>query len=210
MRLGAGRQGTKYDYECLKGHPFFKRMNFDDLHKLKVPISQKGQKRQKGLELEERLKDEGIDHNNYQESSSFTDHTEEDKESQFEEEENQDQDAHKAYGEEDNDQEEMQEKRKKKEKVKVLNIKKGNLKKRSRFHIWQTRIFVLNSEPKLKYYKNGVLREEIPLDKETLAKLSGNGTFSLSTSKKVYHLREIQNGEAEMWVEFINRAILGN
>jgi hypothetical protein len=44
----------------------------------------------------------------------------------------------------------------------------------------QIRIFVLTSEPRLKYYKNETdFRGEIPLTNQVSAKSTGDGTFKL-------------------------------
>jgi hypothetical protein len=46
----------------------------------------------------------------------------------------------------------------------------------------QTRLFILTSEPRLKYYKNeDDFRGEIALNSEVVAKFLGNGVFQLST-----------------------------
>jgi hypothetical protein len=37
-RLGAGTDGSEFDYSHLKLHPFFKDLDFDDLYSEKVPI----------------------------------------------------------------------------------------------------------------------------------------------------------------------------
>jgi hypothetical protein len=72
----------------------------------------------------------------------------------------------------------------------------------------QTRTFVLTSEPRLKYYKNdNDFRGEIPLTNDVEAKLNSDGTFKLCTSRKTYVIKELQNGEAEEWVEAINDAV---
>lgn len=75
----------------------------------------------------------------------------------------------------------------KKNKNKFFEIKRGDLKKRNRFLVNQTRTFVLTSEPRLKYYKNGVdFRREIALTEDAKVKLTGNGIFSITTPKKTY------------------------
>lgn len=73
----------------------------------------------------------------------------------------------------------------------------------------QTRTFVLTTEPRLKYYKNDVeFRGEIPLTLDVRAQLTGSGMFTLSGSRKVFNLRGLQQGDAELWVEAINTAVL--
>lgn len=72
----------------------------------------------------------------------------------------------------------------------------------------QTRIFVLTSEPRLKYYKNeNDFRGEIPLTQDVKAVSTGDGAFQLQTPKKVYVIKELQNGEAEDWASAINEAV---
>ena len=62
----------------------------------------------------------------------------------------------------------------------INQIKKGFLKKKNRFFMNQIRIFVLTSEPRLKYYKNETdFRGEIPLTNQVSAKYNGDGTFKL-------------------------------
>lgn len=62
----------------------------------------------------------------------------------------------------------------------IKEIKRGYLKKKNRFFINQIRIFVLTSEPRLKYYKNEKdFRGEIPLTSDVSAELLKDGTFKL-------------------------------
>jgi hypothetical protein len=72
----------------------------------------------------------------------------------------------------------------------------------------QTRIFVLTSEPRLKYYKNDSdFRGEIPLTSDVEAVLSTDGAFKLCTSRKTFVIKGNANGEAEEWVQAINEAV---
>ena len=72
----------------------------------------------------------------------------------------------------------------------------------------QIRIFILTSEPRLKYYKNDSdFRGEISLTADVVAKYNGEGSFKLSTNRKVYVMREVNAGEAEEWVKAINDAV---
>jgi len=72
----------------------------------------------------------------------------------------------------------------------------------------QTRIFVLTTEPRLKYYKTeNDFRGEIPLTSEVVAKANGDGSFSLTTNRKTYNMVEINAGDAEDWAEAINYAV---
>lgn len=72
----------------------------------------------------------------------------------------------------------------------------------------QTRTFVLTSEPRLKYYKNDTdFRGEIPLTSDVEAVPTGDGAFKLNTSRKIYVLRGVANGEAEEWATAINDAV---
>lgn len=64
--------------------------------------------------------------------------------------------------------------------LEVKEIKKGLLKKKNRFFMKQTRIFILTTEPRLKYYKTeNDFRGEIPLTSEVVAKLNSDGSFTL-------------------------------
>ena len=70
------------------------------------------------------------------------------------------------------------------------------------------RIFVLTSEPRLKYYKNEMdFRGEIPLTKDVSAELQKDGTFKLQTPRKVYLMKETSPGDASEWVQSINKAV---
>lgn len=56
----------------------------------------------------------------------------------------------------------------------------------------QQRIFILTSEPRLKYFKNDSdFRGEISLTPDVVAKYNGDGSFKLSTNRKVYVLKEV-------------------
>jgi hypothetical protein len=44
-RLGAGPLGSDYDYVALKGHPYFKGIDFDKIFLMKSPICLKDMKR---------------------------------------------------------------------------------------------------------------------------------------------------------------------
>lgn len=90
----------------------------------------------------------------------------------------------------------------------IKEIKRGILKKKNRFFMKQTRIFVLTTEPRLKYYKTEHdFRGEIPLTQEVVAKTNGDGSFSLIAQRKTYVMVEIAPGDAEEWVEAINEAV---
>ena len=83
------------------------------------------------------------------------------------------------------------------------------LKKKNRFLMQQTRLFILTSEPRLKYYKNDLdFRGEIPLTQDVKIKSLGGGMFAITTCRKTYNIREINVGEADQWVEAINNAII--
>lgn len=69
----------------------------------------------------------------------------------------------------------------------------------------QLRIFILTSEPRLKYYKNEKdFRGEIPLTSEVKAEMIKDGQFRLQTPSKMYIMKEISSGDAEAWVKAIN------
>ena len=90
----------------------------------------------------------------------------------------------------------------------IKEIKRGYLKKKNRFFINQIRIFVLTSEPRLKYYKNeNDFRGEIPLTQDVSAELLKDGSFKLQTSRKVYIIKEVNSGDAVEWVANINKAV---
>ena len=62
----------------------------------------------------------------------------------------------------------------------IKEIKRGLLKKKNRFFMQQNRIFILTTEPRLKYYKNdNDFRGEIPLTSDVTAKYTGDGQFKL-------------------------------
>lgn len=72
----------------------------------------------------------------------------------------------------------------------------------------QNRLFILTSEPRLKYYKTEQdFRGEIPLTSEVSAELLKEGSFRLITSRKVYIMKEIEPGDAFDWVNQINHAV---
>jgi hypothetical protein len=66
--------------------------------------------------------------------------------------------------------------------LQIKEIKRGELRKKNRFFMQQTRTFVLTSEPRLKYYKNeSDFRGEIPLTNDVVAKIKSDGSFKLCT-----------------------------
>ena len=72
------------------------------------------------------------------------------------------------------------------------------LKKKNRFLMQQTRLFILTSEPRIKYYKNDLdFRGEIPLTHDVKVKYQSGGMFSITTCRKTYNIREINAGDAE-------------
>ena len=61
---------------------------------------------------------------------------------------------------------------------KIKEIKRGDLKKRNKFFVKQTRTFVLTNEPRIKYYKNKTeLRGEVLLTPQVEAVYIDKGTF---------------------------------
>ena len=69
-------------------------------------------------------------------------------------------------------------------------------------------MFILTSEPRLKYYKNdNDFRGEIPLSSEVIATANKDNTFKLKTPKKIYLLIGIQSGDAKEWAKAINEAV---
>eukprot|EP00347_Sterkiella_histriomuscorum_P000106 403377158 len=220
QRLGAGPMGSKNDYQALKNHPFFEGIDWRNLNQQNPPIKSKQQqavqlqkhKNQSVIQSQDMMEmiDTSTNKNANQINNFHKRHQTIDAEIQFQQAKfNQPEISQQIAS--------LQQMTKtppipKREAIDMLQqiqeLKRGFLKKKNRFFMQQIRIFVLTSEPRLKYYKNdNDFRGEISLTSDVVAKYNGDGSFKLKTNRKVYVMREVNAGEAEDWVNAINEAV---
>ena len=84
------------------------------------------------------------------------------------------------------------------------------MKKRNEFYIKQVRLFILNKEGKIDYYKDKILyRGTIKLTKDTKVIKTGKDRFEIHTPHRVYYLFETDSGrhESDNWIDRIREVI---
>ncbi|CDW79872.1 agc pdk1 protein kinase [Stylonychia lemnae] len=207
QRIGAGPPGSKNDFQVLKEHPFFDGIDFNDLHLQQPPlkysqIKQSSKLKHQSAIIKEvetaELMNTNISKQNHKRHQTID-------ADMFMKEQQINQLTNNVNMMSFNKTPPLP-KREMMQQIKEL--KKGLLKKKNRFYMQQQRIFILTSEPRLKYYKNDAdFRGEISLTQDVVAKYNGDGSFKLSTNRKVYVLKEVNAGEAEEWVIAINNAV---
>ena len=186
-RLGAGEPGSENDFSALKNHPFFKGIEFDNLHKKSPPlqkdrmshISQKFKKpldqvkqtplNRKDSELTEGLEVVDSDEGTIEEIK-----------------------------------EDLQPQKKKK---KGDIIKSAKVMKRNKWYFYQDRKITLTNEPRLIYHKKGVYRGDIQISNKSKAVQISRERFNLVTPMRVFYFKVYPNDSAKDWVNLISKVL---
>lgn len=177
QRLGAGAPGTSLSIENLKKHPFFKGIDFKNIHKRSPPIH--WESRQPPLSNTP-SPEKGVLSRTESQASEATD---------------------------DEDGLVLREYPKKCKLKDSDIIKSARLLKRNRWYFFQERKITLTNEPRLMYFKKGVYRGDIVLSGEMKAELAGRDRFNLVTPSRTFNFKVYAKDNAEEWVDLIRKVI---
>ena len=180
-RLGAGEKGTEYDINHLKEHPFFKGIDWDNLHNKTPPNSEDFD-----FLMKKQVKKNTISviNNNVKDINSIK-----------EEEENNKNKKNNATDENDEN--------------KPIVLRKGYLdKKNPWFFTYNKRKVILDSTPKLVYIDpdKNVIKGEIILDKNFKITHINDNIFDVVSPKRSFRFKAT-NGDSLVWEKSINDAI---
>ena len=180
-RLGAGEKGTEYDINHLKEHPFFKGIDWDNLHNKTPPNSEDFD-----FLMKKQVKKNTISviNNNVKDINSIK-----------EEEENNKNKKNNATDENDEN--------------KPIVLRKGYLdKKNPWFFTYNKRKVILDSTPKLVYIDpdKNVIKGEIILDKNSKITHINDNIFDVVSPKRSFRFKAT-NGDSLVWEKSINDAI---
>ena len=180
-RLGAGEKGTEYDINHLKAHPFFKGIDWDNLHNMTPPNSEDFD-----FLMNKKVKKNTISviNNNVKNINSNK-----------EEEENNKNKKNDTKDENDEN--------------KPIVLRKGYLdKKNPWFFTYNKRKVILDSTPKLVYIDpdKNIIKGEIILDKNFKITHINDNIFDVVSPKRSFRFKAT-NGDSLIWEKSINDAI---
>ena len=177
-RLGAGESGTEYDISHLKNHPFFKGIDWNNLHNITPPNS----------ENFDSLMNKKNNYNNIVNQQNYCDLEFKQKK---EEKMNNINSNNNNFGEEQ-----------------ALILRKGYLDKKSPWLHYNKRKVILYSTPKLVYIDptNNIIKGEINLDKNYKINHVSMTIFDLVSPKRVYRFKATDD-DVLVWEKTIIEAI---
>ena len=181
-RLGAGKKGTEYDINHLKAHPFFKGIDWDNLHNMTPPNSEDFDFLMKKVVKKNTI---SVLNNNVKNINSIK------------EEANENNKNKKNDTTEENDEN------------KPIVLRKGYLdKKNPWFFTYNKRKVILDSTPKLVYIDpdKNVIKGEIILDKNFKITHVNDNIFDIVSPKRSFRFKAT-NGDSLVWEKSINDAI---
>ena len=181
-RLGAGEKGTEYDINHLKAHPFFKGIDWDNLHNMTPPNSEDFDFLMKKVVKKNTI---SVLNNNVKNINSIK------------EEANENNKNKKNDTTEENDEN------------KPIVLRKGYLdKKNPWFFTYNQRKVILDSTPKLVYIDpdKNVIKGEIILDKNFKITHVNDNIFDIVSPKRSFRFKAT-NGDSLVWEKSINDAI---
>ena len=181
-RLGAGEKGTEYDINHLKAHPFFKGIDWDNLHNMTPPNSEDFDFLMKKVVKKNTI---SVLNNNVKNINSIK------------EEANENNKNKKNDTTEENDEN------------KPIVLRKGYLdKKNPWFFTYNKRKVILDSTPKLVYIDpdKNVIKGEIILDKNFKITHVNDNIFDIVSPKRSFRFKAT-NGDSLVWEKSINDAI---
>ena len=181
-RLGAGEKGTEYDINHLKAHPFFKGIDWDNLHNMTPPNSEDFDFLMKKVVKKNTI---SVLNNNVKNINSIK------------EEANENNKNKKNDTTEENDEN------------KPIVLRKGYLdKKNPWFFTYNKRKVILDSTPKLVYIDpdKNVIKGEIILDKNFKITHINDNIFDVVSPKRSFRFKAT-NGDSLVWEKSINDAI---
>ena len=180
-RLGAGEKGTEYDINHLKAHPFFKGIDWNNLHKITPPHSEDFDFLMKKMVKKNTI---SVINNNVKNINSIK------------EEEGKENNKKKDTSDENDDN-------------KPIVLKKGYLdKKNPWFFTYNKRKVILDSTPKLVYIDpdKNIIKGEIILDKNFKITHINDNIFDILSPKRSFRFKAT-NGDSLVWEKTINDAI---
>ena len=180
-RLGAGEKGTEYDINHLKAHPFFKGIDWNNLHKITPPHSEDFDFLMKKMVKKNTI---SVINNNVKNINSIK------------EEEGKENNKKKDTSDENDDN-------------KPIVLKKGYLdKKNPWFFTYNKRKVILDSTPKLVYIDpdKNIIKGEIILDKNFKITHINDNIFDVVSPKRSFRFKAT-NGDSLVWEKSINDAI---
>ena len=181
-RLGAGEKGTEYDINHLKAHPFFKGIDWDNLHNMTPPNSEDFDFLMKKVVKKNTI---SVLNNNVKNINSIK------------EEANENNKNKKNDTTEENDEN------------KPIVLRKGYLdKKNPWFFTYNKRKVILDSTPKLVYIDpdKNIIKGEIILDKNFKITHINDNIFDIVSPKRSFRFKAT-NGDSLVWEKSINDAI---
>ena len=180
-RLGAGEKGTEYDINHLKEHPFFKGIDWDNLHNITPPNSEDFDFLMKKMVKKNTI---SVINNNVKNINSIK------------EEEGKENNKKKDTSDENDDN-------------KPIVLKKGYLdKKNPWFFTYNKRKVILDSTPKLVYIDpdKNIIKGEIILDKNFKITHINDNIFDIVSPKRSFRFKAT-NGDSLVWEKSLNDAI---
>ena len=179
-RLGAGEKGSEYDITHLKNHPYFKGIDWDNLHNLTPPNSDNFDYLMKKKNNNESNNSNNL-HDSLKSSSSIGSIIT----------------RSSAEYNSNNPGEEQAE-----------VLRKGYLEKKTRWLYYNKRKVILYSTPKLVYIdpSNNKIKQEIILDKKCKIVHISMNIFDLFTPKRSFRFKSC-DGDVLVWEKSINEAI---
>ena len=178
-RLGAGEKGTEYDINHLKNHPFFKGIDWDNLHNITPPNSEDFDFLMKKLVKKNTI---SVINNNVKDINSIKEEDNKNK---------------KNDTSDDSDEN------------KPIVLKRGYLdKKNPWFFTYNKRKVILDSTPKLVYIDpdKNIIKGEIILDKNFKIAHINDNIFDVVSPKRSFRFKAT-NGDSLIWEKSINDAI---
>ena len=178
-RLGAGEKGTEYDINHLKEHPFFKGIDWDNLHNITPPNSEDFDFLMKKMVKKNTI---SVINNNVKDINSIKEEEAKDK---------------KKDTSDENDEN------------KPIVLRKGYLdKKNPWFFTYNKRKVILDSTPKLVYIDpdKNIIKGEIILDKNYKITHINDNIFDIVSPKRSFRFKAT-NGDSLVWEKSLNDAI---
>ena len=178
-RLGAGEKGTEYDINHLKNHPFFKGIDWDNLHNITPPNSEDFDFLMKKLVKKNTI---SVINNNVKDINSIKEEDNKNKKNDTSDESDEN---------------------------KPIVLKRGYLdKKNPWFFTYNKRKVILDSTPKLVYIDpdKNIIKGEIILDKNFKIAHINDNIFDVVSPKRSFRFKAT-NGDSLIWEKSINDAI---
>jgi len=188
QRLGSGPKGTDNDYKALKGHSFFRGVDFAHLHRERPPIIE--------IVSPYKLRNKEMNFSDACANLSNPTAPQQKTRKHFLSDDIQ------ILPEESSKTQQQSQPNIQNELSEVVSKKCGWL-------FYCNRLLILNDKPCLTYHDPDTkeLKGEIPLDENTVAQLDSKTSWVVKTSNKKYNFKEIKAESSEKWVNAINMMV---